>query len=90
MKIKIYVNWQDEEILQEKDYQKRIEQKTEDYSENKDYFDEFLTDETYSLEQVFNFTEDERKEIRKRFLEQCKDWAKDRIENDFEMITLEI
>ena len=92
MEVKIYVDWNNEEILTQKDYEERIklvEKEIKQYCflENLECY---LKDEDFSLLDIYNLKEEEKKEIEKRVLEICKEQAEQDMEDDFKMITLDI
>lgn len=92
MKVKIYVDWNNEEILMEKDYEERTKLVEKEIKQDcfLEYLECYLKDEDFSLLDIYNFKEEEKKEIEKRVLEICKEQAERNMENDFEMITLDI
>lgn len=73
MKVIVYVNWQDEEIITEKKYKEKIKEikndkaNFEDYKDSylNDYIEDFIDKSPYikNFETVFNFTEAERQKI---------------------------
>lgn len=92
MKVKIYVDWNNEEILIEKDYEERAKLVEKELTQDcfLEYLECYLKDEDFTLLDIYNFKEEEKKEIEKRVLEICKNQAEQNMENDFEMITLDI
>lgn len=92
MKVRIYVDWRNEEILMEKDYEERTKLVEKEFKQDcfLEYLECYLKDEDFTLSDVFNFDKEEREEIKKRILERCEEQAERDMENDFEMITLDI
>jgi hypothetical protein len=89
MKVIIYVNWREEEIITEKEYKERLEEKKTNKQDFKRYVSDYLSDdiECYLREKgeplcyarVFNLTEEERKEI----LDGMRESFKNQVEEDF-------
>ena len=89
MKINIYVNWRDEEIITEKEYKEKIKEvkkdkeNFDDYKSSylNDYIVDFINKSSYArnFETVFNFTETERQKI----LDEIKEGYETQVEEDF-------
>lgn len=58
MKVKVYVNWYDREVINEKVFNEKVEEVTADYKEDKCFFDEWL-DEHYSANEIWGFDEEQ-------------------------------
>ena len=89
MKVFLYVNWREEEILTEKGYKEKINE-TKNDKENfndykssylNDYIEEFIDRSPYpkNFETVFNLTETERQKI----LGEIKEGYEIQVEEDF-------
>lgn len=88
MKVIVYVNWKDEEIITEKDYKEKIKEikkdkeNFDDYKSSylNDYIEEFIDSSPYvkNFETVFNFTETERQKI----LDEIKEGYEIQVEED--------
>ena len=89
MKVFVYVNWREEEIITEKEYKAKIKEVKED-KENfddyrvsclNDYIEEFIDHSSHPLtyETVFNFTEAERQKI----LDNIKEGYEGQVEEEF-------
>lgn len=88
MKVIVYVNWKDEEIITEKDYKEKIKEikkdkeNFDDYKSSylNDYIEEFIDRSPYAknFETVFNFTETERQKI----LDEIKEGYEIQVEED--------
>ena len=89
MKVNIYVNWREEELITEKEYKEKIKEVKEDkgnFDDYKndylnDYIEEFIDKSPYAknFETVFNFTEAERQKI----LDEIKTGYEVQVEEDF-------
>ena len=89
MKVIIYVNWKDEEIITEKEYTeklKEVKKDKENFDDYKssylnDYIEEFIDRSPYpkNFETVFNLTEAERQKI----LDEIKEGYEAQVEEDF-------
>lgn len=89
MKVIIYVNWREEEIITEKEYKERLEEKKTNKQDFKRYVSDYLSDdiECYLRERqeplcyasVFNLTDKERAEI----LDGMREGFKNQVEEDF-------
>lgn len=90
MKVKVYVDWRNEEIITEKEYKDRVavaKANKQGYGYYKsDYLSEHIEiwlDEhhcTHTLDSVFNMSEEERKEV----LDMCRKGYEECIDSDFE------
>lgn len=89
MKVIIYVNWSKEEVITEKEYKKKLEEKKADKADFKEYVSDYLSDdidcylrekrEPLTFARVFNLTEKERKEI----IDGMRESFKNQVEEDF-------
>ena len=89
MKVFVYANWREEEIITEKEYKEKIKatkQDKETFDDYKssylnDYIEEFIDRSPYikNFETVFNFTEAERQKI----LDEVKEGYETQIEEDY-------
>lgn len=89
MKVNIYVNWRDEEIITVKEYNEKIKatkQDKENFNDYKscclsDYIEEFIDRSPYpkTFETVFNLTEAERQKI----LNEIKEGYETQVEEDY-------
>lgn len=96
MKIKVYVDWKNQEILSEKDYNefkdRKVNEIADNYFEDKYEFNEFLTDNDYDYADIFNMTDKEKEEVKEKWKAQCKDSAEEAFgdEYDYDEIELEV
>ena len=89
MKVTIYVNWEEEEILTEKEYKEKLKEAKKDKENFEDYKSSYLneyieafidrTPYAKNFETVFNFTEAERQKI----LDEIKEGYEIQVEEDF-------
>ena len=89
MKVTVYVDWSENCILTEKDFEKEVEAETLERFDDSDFFDEWL-DRNFDPSEIFHFTESEKEEERARFREYCREDAEAVLLNEYEMIELEI
>lgn len=87
MKVKIYVNWEDKDILNEKDYDAEIERTVESLMEDKNDFFDWLGD-NYCLKEIWEATDAKRLKIYNDWEECCKETA--RCNSDYEEVEIEI
>ena len=89
MKVVIYVNWREEEIITEKEYKekiKEIKKDKENFNDYKssyleEYIEDFINRSSYvkAFETVFYFTEAERQQI----LDDIREGYENQVEEDF-------
>jgi hypothetical protein len=90
MKITVYVDWNENTILSEKDFEKEILNEADESFNDSDCFDEWLTN-NFDPSEVFNFTEAEKETQRARFKEYCLEDAREYLfDNKYETIELEV
>ena len=89
MKVTVFVNWCENTILTEKDFENEIESETLERFDDSDYFDEWL-DRNFDPSEIFSFTESEKEAHRNRFKEYCREEAKMALLDEYEVIELEI
>lgn len=89
MKVMVYVNWCDEILYTEKQFEKEIESTAEKKFDDSDIFDEWL-DRNFDPSEVFSFTEAEKEAQRARYKAYCADEARCQLSEDYEEIELEI
>ena len=100
MKIKLYVSWQDERILREKEYEEAILEAAKYREENEDdefaeFLDNYLSQNCRcrgcdKLVYLFNLSEEKRKEILKLWKKDCLEMARYNFPNDYEEIEIEV
>lgn len=90
MMVKLYVNWENGIILNEKQAQETINDEYYNSATSYDSFDQWLS-ENYSHARVFDMTEDEKKVIRAKFMEEMKETAwQTFIADGYEKVSVEI
>lgn len=76
MKVKIYVDWAEEKVLAEQEFQKLWQSTAAEIAEENDALPEFLVDEkNLSIADVFRMTEGEKTELVSEFKKYCMDYA---------------
>ena len=89
MKIEIYVNWDEKEILQPEDYKARMGQLINEYKQDKNEFlFEVLSD--YTDIEIYNLSKEERNKIEELTEARICRRVKQDMEEDWEKITIEI
>ena len=87
MTIKVFVDWQNGEILTEEEYEKRVKKMAENLR-TRDYdFSEFL-EEKYSHRELWDADEKQRAKIMEYWADQCLEDAY--CEQDYEGVELEV
>ena len=89
MKVTVFVSWDENVILTEKDFENEIESETLDRFDDSDFFDEWL-DRNFDPSEVFSFTESEKETHRDRYKEYCREEARMALFEEYETIELEI
>ena len=87
MTIKVFVDWQNEEILTEEEYDKRVKEMAEDLRTNDYIFSEFL-EERYSHRELWDADEKQRAKIMEHWVDQCLEDAYR--EQGYEEVELEV
>ena len=89
MKVKVYVNWNDQVLLNEEEYKVRIIKTAKDIEEEDDAFADYLA-ERYSSTELFDFEEKDKVRVREEFCKWCEETAKIDLGYMFEEIEKEI
>ena len=71
MKVKFYVDWDNQEILSETEYAARVKEAAKDIEEEEDAFADYL-DDHYAPVEIFDLNEEEKTKVRKEFGEWCE------------------
>ena len=100
MKVIVYANWEEEEIITEKEYKEKIEEIKKDkesfydYKSSylNDYIEEFIDNSPYrlSFETVFNLTEAERQKILDDIREGYETQAEEDLSEEWEEVEIDI
>lgn len=93
MKVKLYVNWSDGEILNEKQMESKLKGKALEIAKDEDEFDEWLG-ERYAISDIFNMGEKEKAQVRQKWEEECLEYAQDDLisgcDAEYELVEKEI
>lgn len=81
MKVTVYVNWNEREVISEKEYKEKIENTTEEYVESRGDFCDWLA-EHYEADAIWFMEEAEKEIVREEYREASQTWAEDEI-NDY-------
>lgn len=87
MTIKVFVDWRNEEILTEEEYNKRAREFAEDLRTSDYDFSEFL-EENYSHRELWEADEKQRAKIMEYWVSKCLDAAY--CELDYDEVELEV
>lgn len=87
--IKVYVNWQERDILTEDEYKELKQNKARNLFEDEDEFKDWLNTD-YSASEIFEMTAEERLEIQKRWDEYCVDETQDTLNYYWDEIELDV
>ena len=100
MKIVIYVNWTENEIITEKEYKEKIKEiknNKENFDDYKsgylsDYIEDFIDRSSYikNFETVFNFTETERQKILDEVKEGYETQVEEELSEEWEEVEIDI
>lgn len=95
MEIKMYVNWNEREILNEKEFKERIKEWADDTAESTYLrnirLHEFLTDrKEMDMIDVYDLTNGQKVSLDLEFKEFLLEDAKDCLEDEYDEITVEI
>ena len=83
MKVKVYVNWEEQEILSESEFSEMIANKTKEKIDDDYELNHFLEyQSTYSYSEVFRLTAKEKDKIYKEFQEYCREEAEADVLNE--------
>ena len=76
MVVKIYVDWSNEEIMNEQEFQKLWQSTAAEVAEEDDALQDFLVDEKdMSIADVFRMTDSEKVKLNEEFKQYCMDYA---------------
>ena len=100
MKVIVYANWEEEEIITEKEYKKRLEERKTSKRDFEEYVSNYLSDdiecylrdkrESPSYARVFNLTEKERAEIIDGMRESFKNQVEQDLSEEWEEVEIDI
>ncbi len=89
MKVMVYINWCENIIYTEKQFEKEVIDTAEEKFDDSDIFDEWLS-RNFDPSEVFSFTEPEKEAQRARYKTYCIDEARCQLSEEYEEIELEI
>lgn len=89
MKVKVYVKWRYEEIINEKEFKEKIAQTVNNYKTEETYFNEWLNN-NYNAFNIWGMSAEERAKILEEFADICQTWAEEEVADDWEEIEIEI
>ena len=87
--VKVYVNWNERDILTEDEYNEMKQNKARNMFEDEDEFKDWLNC-YYSASEIFEMTAEERLEIQKRWDEYCVDETQDNLDYYWDEIDLDV
>ena len=92
MKVKLYVNWRQEEIITEAKLEKIIAERQLERREDEDCMaediDEYL--DRYNHYEIFTLTEEEKKEIVKQVQKDSDEWVRNDVLKEYDEIYIEV
>ena len=90
-KVKLYVNWKANEILNEEEFDKEVEDEIQCRIEDDTIFSKFLSDEFFDYADVFKLTPEDKEEVFEKFEKQVKeDVLSDLLNGDWEEVEVGI
>lgn len=87
--IKVYVNWNERDILTEDEFNELKQNKARNMFEDEDEFKDWLNC-GYSASEIFEMTTEERVEIQKKWDEYCADEVQDNLDYEWDEIDLDV
>jgi hypothetical protein len=81
--MKVYVNWQAEEIISQEQYDQRVAELAADHVDDDSLLDDYLFHRCSSFE-LFTMSEEERTEVRGDYAEWCHRKAEEEMAEDYE------
>ena len=89
MKVSVFVNHCEQEVLTKAEYENRIKEEVERQCDNREGFEGFL-DENYYFEELFNASEEKKKEILEDYKEYLTANVTDDFGNEWDEYTLDV
>lgn len=74
--VTVYVDYNNQEVLNEEEYQARLEEKIEEMLEDEWEFNDWLAQE-FTVRELFDMTSDERQEAMERWHSACEENARE-------------
>ena len=96
MKVKVYVNWDEEKILNAKEYEEEIVESAKDREDDDYELNEFLNDyledrvRRSKFAYLFSLSEEEREKILELWKEDCLETVRNNSDDDYEEVEIEL
>lgn len=100
MKVIVYANWREEEIITEKEYKEKLEERKTNKHDFEEYVSDYLSDdiecylrdkgEWIDYARIFNLTDKERAEIIDGMRESFKDQVEQDLSEEWEEVEIDI
>lgn len=87
--VKVYVNWNERDILTEDEFNEMKQNKARNMFEDEDEFKDWLNTD-YSASEIFEMTAEERIEVQKRWDEYCMSETQDNLDYYWDEIDLDV
>lgn len=81
MKVIVYANWNEREVISEKEYKEMIEKSAEEYVESYADFADWLND-NYHPDDIWEMSENDRNAVKEEYREVCHCSAEEEV-NDY-------
>ena len=89
MKVAIYIDWDEEKVYTQRDFEEMIAEDVSETMSNKDNFSDWL-EECFSAREIFNFTPEQKKQVFDKWREECQKRAKDSVEEWLSKLVLDV
>lgn len=76
------------DLISEEQYEELVADRREELEENEREFEDYLMD-NYSYKEIFDMDEDEKAKVRAEYAQQCVDWAREDLEEDWDYEEIE-
>ena len=96
MKVKVYVNWDEEKILNEKEYEEEIVENAKGREDDDYELNEFLNDyledrvRRSKFAYLFSLSKEERGKILELWKEDCLETVRNNFDDDYEEVEIEL
>ena len=90
MKVVLYVNWSEQEILTEEEYNHRVNAAIADRVESRERFAEWLADECFRPIDLFHADNEKKRKIFSEWRGECETNVQEMYNDEYEQITLEM
>lgn len=89
MKVKVYVNWDNAQVMGNEDVSAYIGKLTDDYIHDAEGFEDWLSD-NYTMTELWYLSDEARDEAEKEFREFCHEMAEEDFERAWDLRIIEI